>query len=116
MLRSAWIRVTRWPAAPTARASRPARRRHDDVRAAPKPAGLRAHRFAADDRYDAEPAGAEGAERLGDLARELASRREHEPAQAGALAGEPLDHGNDERRGLAGARLSAADQIPAGQP
>ena len=36
--------------------------------------------------------------------------------QAGAPADEPLDHGNDERRGLAGARLSAADQIPAGEP
>ncbi len=59
-----------------------------------------------------------GAEALGDLARELARRREHQHAAAFARSrtparGEPVQDGQREGRGLAGARLGDAEQVGA---
>ena len=57
---------------------------------------------------------AEPLELLADLEGELARRREHERARAG-LAGEPVDDGQEEGGGLAGAGRGGADDVLAGE-
>src|ERR1700741_2277292 len=97
----------------------PARRADDDVRPFLPAGELRPHRLTADEdeRAKAVP-GAEQVERLSDLQRELARRREHQhPRPDTALdvprigPREELDRWNRECRGLTGAGLGAADQI-----
>ena len=65
----------------------PAGSRHDDVRPLLEPGELRAHRLAADENEGTDALGAaEHDERLGDLKRKLARRREHERTRPGAGA------------------------------
>ncbi len=97
----------------------PARRRDEDVHAARERRALRPLADAAEDHgvVDAE-APSEAREGLADLARQLARRREHECADAASplaarLGGQVLEDGQRERRGLAGARLRAAEQVAA---
>src|SRR5207237_4909604 len=85
----------------------------DDVEARAKSRGLIPEPDAAVDRRAAEVAVlAEVAEILLDLRGELAGRLEDEDARAALLAGHEAVHdGKQERGGLAGAGLGAADQV-----
>jgi len=94
------------------------RGRDDDGGPRREGAKLRPHGLAADENGGPEASPApEDAERFGDLERELTRGCQHEGVDSGAGARErprePLDDGNRERRGLAGARLGAADQVAA---
>ena len=88
-----------------------------DVRAAAQRGQLHAVRRAAVDRQHVQPRQVRGVllERLGDLQRQLAGRREHQ--RLGGLLVD-VDLGQDrqrERRGLAGAGLREADDVGARQ-
>jgi len=87
----------------------------DDVDAAAHRRDLRGLADAAEDGGAADVDGlAEQADLLLDLRRELARRRDDERARSASvrrLAHEPLEDGQHERRGLAGARLRDPDQI-----
>ena len=89
-------------------------RRRDDHLVLLERARLLAHADAADDERAADVAAlAEPVELTLDLDRELARRREHEGARPGAagVRGQPLDDGQEERGGLAGARRGRADHV-----
>ena len=103
------------------------RRRDDDLGAGAEGARLRAEADAAVDGHRADrPAGAVDPDALLDLEGKLAGRDQHERAHgtarrgaaivgAGRLAVEALEHGEDERGRLAGARLGARQQVAAGE-
>ena len=98
---------------------RPARRRDDDVDAAPQPAQLLADRLAAVDRQDpGTELAAVLVERLGDLHRQLAGRDQDERRRA-AFAGLPdrdaLEGRQREGGGLAGPGRRLGEEVAAGE-
>ena len=92
-------------------------RTDDDVRAAPQTRQLHAVALPAVDRQHVQTRNVRGVltERLGDLDRELTSRREHQGARL-LLRGVEMHQDRDrECRGLAGAGLGEADDVRAGE-
>ena len=98
---------------------RPARRRDDDVDAAPQPAQLLADRLAAVDRQDpGTELAAVLVECLGDLHRQLAGRDEDErrrAAFAGLADGDALEGRQREGGGLAGPGRCLGEEVAAGE-
>ena len=92
-----------------------ARSRHYDLRVLAQPPDLRVHVGAAHDRRGKNaPGAAEFIDRLLSLNRQLASRGQDQRQRMALRRGrESLDHGNHERRRLAGTGLRTADDIPA---
>ena len=93
----------------------PARRAHDDVDAAIELPELDLVILAAVDRHDPQTrqTGGVALERLGNLDRQLAGRRQNEDLRHLLLQVDPLEHRDGERRRLAGAGLRLAEHIAA---
>ncbi len=99
----------------------PARGRDDDVDAPLEGVDLAPHRRTAVDGGDLHPHRlAQGDERVGDLLGQLTGRHEHEPARRTGptgvdTRGDPGQHRQAERQGLAGAGLRASEDVASGE-